>query len=136
MQANITGEEFLVNVIFQESWFNITVLTVEISSTVRALERPITKQGLPGRTVRLGKSHRAFGLERNRSGRPGEGEEFPERSPQQRNATAPVAEENLGDLTVGRETGWMPIPLATDDYLRLNGQDGIILDRACRRFPC
>ena len=24
MQANITGEEFLVNVIFQESWFNIT----------------------------------------------------------------------------------------------------------------
>ena len=54
-------------------------------------------------------------------------DEFPERSPQQRNATAPVAEENLGDLTVGRETGWMPIPLATDDYLRLNGQDGIIL---------
>jgi hypothetical protein len=34
----------------------------------------------------------------------------------------------LGDVTVGRETGWMPIPLQEGDELRLNGQEGITLD--------
>ena len=56
-----------------------------------------------------------------------EGDELPEHSPVQQNATAPSSEEGLGDLTVGRETGWMPIPMQTGDRLRLNGQDGITL---------
>ena len=38
-----------------------------------------------------------------------------------------MAEEGLGNLTVGRETGLMPIPLRKDDRLRLAGQEGITL---------
>ena len=127
MQANITGEEFLVNVIFQESWFNITGVNggnffdgAGVGATHnQTWDYQAVQSDWENRTVRL--------VWRETGPDASEGEEFPERSPQQRNATAPVAEENLGDLTVGRETGWMPIPLATDDYLRLNGQDGIIL---------
>ena len=127
MQANITGEEFLVNVIFQESWFNITGVNggnffdgAGVGATHnQTWDYQAVQSDWENRTVRL--------VWRETGPDASEGEEFPERSPQQRNATAPVAEESLGDLTVGRETGWMPIPLATDDYLRLNGQDGIIL---------
>ena len=127
MQANITGEEFLVNVIFQESWFNITGVNggnffdgAGVGATHnQTWDYQAVQSDWENRTVRL--------VWRETGPDASEGEEFPERSPQQRNATAPVAEENLGDLTVGRETGWMPIPLSTDDYLRLNGQDGIIL---------
>ena len=127
MQANITGEEFLVNVIFQESWFNITGVNggnffdgAGVGATHnQTWDYQVVQSDWENRTVRL--------VWRETGPDASEGEEFPERSPQQRNATAPVAEEGLGDLTVGRETGWMPIPLATDDYLRLNGQDGIIL---------
>ena len=127
MQANITGEEFLVNVIFQESWFNITGVNggnffdgAGVGATHnQTWDYQAVQSDWENRTVRL--------VWRETGPDASEGEEFPERSPQQRNATAPVAEEGLGDLTVGRETGWMPIPLATDDYLRLNGQDGIIL---------
>ena len=127
MQANITGEEFLVNVIFQESWFNITGVNggnffdgAGVGATHnQTWDYQAVQSDWENRTVRL--------VWRETGPDASEGEEFPERSPQQRNATAPVAEEGLGDLTVGRETGWMPIPLATDDYLRLNGQDGITL---------
>ena len=127
MQANITGEEFLVNVIFQESWFNITGVNggnffdgAGVGATHnQTWDYQAVQSDWENRTVRL--------VWRETGPDASEGEEFPERSPQQRNATAPVAEEGLGDLTVGRETGWMPIPLSTDDYLRLNGQDGIIL---------
>ena len=36
-------------------------------------------------------------------------------------------DEALGNLTVSRETGLMPIPMITGDELRLAGQEGLFL---------
>ena len=127
MQTNATGEAFLVNVIFQESWFNITGVNggnffdgAGIGATHNETwDYQVVNADWDNRTVRL--------VWRETGPDASEGEEFPERSPVQRNATAPVSEEGLGDLTVGRETGLMPIPLQSNDQLRLDGQDGLAL---------
>ncbi len=127
MQANSTGEAFLVNVIFQESWFNITGINggnffdgAGVGATHnQTWDYQTVQSDWDNRTVRL--------VWRETGPDASEGEEFPERSPQQRNATPPVAEEGLGNLTVGRETGLMPIPLVQHDRLRLAQQDGITL---------
>ena len=127
MQANATGELFLVNVIFQESWFNITGINggnffdgAGVGATHnQTWDYQAVQSDWDNRTVRL--------VWRETGPDASEGEDFPERSPIQQNATAPVAEEGLGNLTVGRETGLMPIPLMKDDRLRLSGQEGITL---------
>ena len=127
MQANVSGEEFLVNVIFQESWFNITGVNggnffdgAGVGATHnQTWDYQAVQSDWDNRTVRL--------VWRETGPDASEGEDFPENSPVQQNATAPEAEESLGDLTVGRETGWMPIPLNSDDRLRLNGQEGLTL---------
>ena len=127
MQANATGERFLVNVIFQESWFNITGINggnffdgAGVGATHnQTWDYQAVQSDWDNRTVRL--------VWRETGPDASEGEDLPERSPIQQNATAPVAEEGLGNLTVGRETGLMPIPLMKDDRLRLAGQEGIAL---------
>lgn len=127
MQANATGERFLVNVIFQESWFNITGINggnffdgAGVGATHnQTWDYQAVQSDWDNRTVRL--------VWRETGPDASEGEDLPERSPIQQNATAPVAEEGLGNLTVGRETGLMPIPLMKDDRLRLAGQEGITL---------
>lgn len=127
MQANATGDQFLVNVIFQESWFNITGMNggnffdgAGIGATHNETwDYQAVQSDWDNRTVRL--------VWRETGADASEGEEFPERSPVQQNATAPVAEASLGNLTVGRETGLMPIPLMKDDRLRLAGQEGLTL---------
>ena len=127
MQANASGQEFLVNVIFQETWFNITGVNggnffdgAGVGATHnQTWDYQAVQSDWDNRTVRL--------VWRETGPDASEGEDFPERSPLQQNATAPLAEESLGDLTVGRETGWMPIPLNTNDRLRLNGQEGLTL---------
>ncbi len=127
MQVNSSGQEHLVNVILQESWFNITGVNggnffdgAGVGATHnQTWDYQAVQSDWDNRTVRL--------VWRQTGPDASEGENFPERSPVQQNATAPVAEENLGDVTVGRETGWMPIPLNTNDRLRLNGQEGLTL---------
>ena len=127
MQANATGESFLVNVIFQESWVNITGMNggnffggAGVGATHNETwDYQAVQSDWDNRTVRL--------VWRETGPDASEGEDFPERSPQQRNATAPQAEDGLGNLTVGRETGLMPIPLVKDDRLRLADQEGITL---------
>ena len=127
MQTNATGEAFLVNVIFQESWFNITGVNggnffdgAGIGATHNETwDYQVVNADWDNRTVRL--------VWRETGPDASEGEEFPERSPIQTNATPPASEEGLGDLTVGRETGLMPIPMQSNDQLRLNGQDGLTL---------
>lgn len=127
MQANATGEQFLVNVIFQESWFNITGINggnffdgAGVGATHNETwDYQAVQSDWDNRTVRL--------VWRETGPDASEGEDFPERSPIQQDATAPVAEEGLGNLTVGRETGLMPIPLMKNDHLRLAGQEGITL---------
>lgn len=127
MQANASGNEFLVNVIFQESWFNITGVNggnffdgAGLGATHnQTWDYQSVYADWDNRTVRL--------VWRETGPDASEGETFPERSPIQQNATAPVSEEGLGDVTVGRETGLMPIPMMPNDRLRLNQQDGLSL---------
>jgi len=127
MQANATGESFLVNVIFQESWFNITGVNggnffdgAGIGATHnQTWDYQAVQSNWDNRTVRL--------VWRETGPDASEGESFPDNSPVQQDPTAPVSEEGLGDVTVGRETGFMPIPMATNDRLLLNQQDGMFL---------
>ena len=39
----------------------------------------------------------------------------------------PEVEDALGNLTVSRETGLMPIPMHPGDKIRLDGQEGLVL---------
>ena len=127
MQANATGESFLVNVIFQESWFNITGVNggnffdgAGIGATHnQTWDYQVVQSDWDNRTVRL--------VWRETGPDASEGENFPDRSPVEQAPTPPVSEEGLGDVTVGRETGLMPIPMATNDRLLLNDQDGMSL---------
>jgi len=124
-QANASGQVFPVNVIHQDSWFNITGVNggnffdgAGIGATHnQTWDYQVVHSDWDNRTVRF--------AWRETGPNPSEGDERPERSPLERNATAPIAESGLGNLTVGRETGLMPIPLQTGDVLRLNGQEGL-----------
>ena len=127
-QANATGEIFLVNVIHQDSWFNITGVNggnffdgAGVGATHNETwEYQTVNADWDNRTVRLV-------WRETTAGDQSEGDELPERSPIQSNATAPEAEDSLGDLTVGRETGLMPIPMESMDSMVLNGQEGLQL---------
>ena len=127
MQANATGESFLVNVIFQESWFNITGVNggnffdgAGIGATHnQTWDYQVVQSDWDNRTVRL--VWRETGPDAD------EGETFPDHSPVEQAPTPPVSEEGLGDVTVGRETGLMPIPMVTNDRLLLNDQEGMSL---------
>ncbi len=127
MQTNATGEAFLVNVIFQESWFNITGVNggnffdgAGVGATHNETwDYQVVNADWENRTVRL--------VWRETGPDASEGESFPEHSPVQRNATPPASEEGLGDLTVGRETGLMPIPMRPHDRFLLDGQEGLEL---------
>ena len=125
MQANATGELFLVNVIFQESWFNITGINGGNFLTALALGYAQRNMGLPSRPVGLGQPNGPPRLARNRP-------DASEERNSQNGARFSKTQRHrwpggLGNLTVGRETGLMPIPLMKDDRLRLAGQEGITL---------
>lgn len=127
LQANATEEVFMVNVIYQESWFNITGINggnffdgAGLGATHNETwDYQVVNSDWDNRTVRL--------VWRETGADASEGDERPERSPIQQNASAPQAEDGLGDLTVGRETGLMPIPMVQHDRLRLDEQDGLTL---------
>lgn len=128
MQRNATGDEFLVNVIFQESWLNITGISggnffdgAGVGATHnQTWDYQAVHSDWDNRTVRL--------VWRQTGPDASEGEEYPERSPQQRNASVPDTQEGLGNFTVGRENGLMPIPLNKDDRIRLAQQEGVVLN--------
>ena len=58
---------------------------------------------------------------------PSSGDERPERSPIEQDPTPPEVEEALGNISVGREAGFAPVPMETGDVVRLLAQDGIVL---------
>ena len=126
-QANASGDVFLVNVIHQETWFNITGMSggnLFDGATVGAnhnetWDYQVVQSDWDNRTVRM--------VWRETGAQVSEGEEFPERSPIQRNASPPESVDGLGDLTVGRETGLMPVPMVSNDRLRLADQEGLTL---------
>ena len=87
MQANSTGQEFLANVIFQESWFNITGVNGGNFFDGAGVGATTTKRGTTkrfvdwdNRTVRL--------VWRETGPDASEGEEFPDATPS--NKTPPL----------------------------------------------
>ena len=126
-QANATGEVFLVNVIHEESWFNLTGVNggnffdgAGIGANHNeSWNYQVVQSEWDNRTVRL--------VWEETGADASSGDELPERSPIERNATAPEAEEGLGDVIISRETGLMPIPMIPGDNVRLSGQEGLVL---------
>lgn len=127
MQANATQVEFEVNVIHQDTWFNITGINggnffddQGVGATHNeSWDYQVVQSDWENRTVRL------VWVESGAD--PSSGDERPENSPKQVNATQPETEEILGNITISRETGLMPIPMVPGDTLRLADQDGLAL---------
>jgi len=126
-QANATGIEFPVNVIHEESWFNLTGINggnffdgAGIGATHnQTWDYQVIYSDWENRTVRL--------VWEESGADSSSGEEFPERSPIEKQPEPPEVEEALGNLTVSRETGLMPIPMHPGDKIRLDGQEGLTL---------
>jgi len=119
-QVNATGEEFDVNVIFTESWFNLSGVgnnPFDFEAVHnRTWEYEVPQEHWDNRTVRL----RWDSME---GGEPSEGDEFPERSPIESNRTVPEAESTLGDVDITRETGIAPAELLVGDRIDLLGSE-------------
>ena len=125
-QANATGLVFLVNVIHQETWFNLTGVGGGFfggdgigASHNETWDYQVVQSDWDNRTVRI--------IWEETGADASSGDEKPARSPLQRNATQPEAQEILGDITIVRETGLMPIPMMAQDLVHLNGEDGLEL---------
>ncbi|MAR46681.1 MAG: hypothetical protein CMA41_02620 [Euryarchaeota archaeon] len=126
-QLNHTLVEHDVNVIHSESWFNVTgvgggnffggdgVGSYYNDSYIYQA----TNADWDNRTVRL--------VWTETGPDPSSGDERPERSPIERDPTPPEVEEALGNISVGREAGFAPVPMETGDVVRLLAQDGIVL---------
>ncbi len=127
VQANATGVEFPVNVIHEESWFNLTGINggnffdgAGIGATHnQTWDYQVIYSDWENRTVRF--------VWEETGADSSSGEEYPERSPIEKTAEPPEYEEALGNLTISRETGLMPIPMNPGDKIRLDGQDGLTL---------
>jgi len=127
LQANATGVEFPVNVIHEESWFNLTGVNggnffdgAGVGATHNETwNYQVIYSDWDNRTVRF--------VWEETGADSSSGEEYPERSPIEKQPEPPQVEEALGNLTVGRETGLMPIPMIPGDEIRLDGQEGLFL---------
>ena len=126
-QANATGQVFMVNVIHDESWFNLTGINGGNffdgagigASHNETWDYQVIQSDWDNRTVRL--------VWEETGADASNGDEKPARSPIQNNATQPEAQEILGDITIVRETGLMPIPMVAHDIVHLGGEDGLEL---------
>ena len=102
-QANATGIEFPVNVIHEESWFNLTGINggnffdgAGIGATHnQTWDYQVIYSNWENRTVRL--------VWEETGADASSGEEYPERSPIERTAEPPEYEEALGNLTISRD---------------------------------
>lgn len=126
-QANATGQVFLVNVIHDESWFNLTGINGGNffegegigASHNETWDYQVIQSDWENRTVRL--------VWEESGADSSSGDEKPARSPIETNATQPEAQEILGNISIVRETGLMPIPMLAHDVVHLTGEDGLEL---------
>jgi len=126
-QLNHTLVEHDVNVIHSETWFNVTGVggsnffggsgagTYYNDSYIYQA----TNADWKNRTVRL--------VWTETGPDPSSGDERPERSPIEQDPQPPEVEEALGNISVGREAGFAPVPMESGDVIRLLDQDGIVL---------
>ena len=126
-QLNHTLVEHDVNVIHSETWFNLTGVggsnffggSGAGSYYNDSYIYQATNADWDNRTVRL--------VWTETGPDPSNGDERPERSPIEQEPTPPEVEEALGNISVGREAGFAPVPMETGDVVRLLAQDGIVL---------
>ena len=126
-QRNHTLVEHDVNVIHSETWFNVTGVggsnffggSGAGSYYNDSYIYQATNADWDNRTVRL--------VWTETGPDPSSGDERPERSPIEQEPTPPEVEEALGNISVGREAGFAPVPMETGDVVRLLAQDGIVL---------
>ena len=126
-QRNHTLVEHDVNVIHSETWFNVTGVggsnffggSGAGSYYNDSYIYQATNADWDNRTVRL--------VWTETGPDPSSGDERPERSPIEQEPTPPEVEEALGNISVGREAGFAPVPMETGDVVRLLAQDGIAL---------
>ena len=126
-QLNHTLVEHDVNVIHSETWFNVTGVggsnffggSGAGSYYNDSYIYQATNADWDNRTVRL--------VWTETGPDPSNGDERPERSPIEQEPTPPEVEEALGNISVGREAGFAPVPMETGDVVRLLAQDGIVL---------
>ncbi len=119
-QENATGIAFDTNVIFTESWLNLSGIgnnpfDMEAAHN-KTWDYEVPEEHWENRTVRL----RWDSME---GGEPSEGDEFPERSPIQVDLEAPEANSTLGDVDITRETGLAPASLTIGDHVDLLGSE-------------
>ncbi len=124
--ANDTGSMIDVIIVHQEDWFNLTgaggwsANGNTIGSTHNeSWSYDAIYNYWDNRTVKS--KWRQTGPD------PSEGEELKERSPIEKDPQPPVVEGALGDVTVNRESGLMPIPAMNGDSFLLDSQEGITL---------
>ena len=125
--ANSTGDIFTVNVIHSQVWYNLTGAAGFFADDIGVGQyhnqtwdyqaKPIDWEN---RTIRY--------AWRTTGATPSEGEEYPERSPIQLEPQAPISESELGNITIGRETGFAPEFLLPGDIVRLDHGDIFSLD--------
>ena len=116
-----------MNVIHSETWFNVTGVggsnffggSGAGSYYNDSYIYQATNADWDNRTVRL--------VWTETGPDPSSGDERPERSPIEQEPTPPEVEEALGNISVGREAGFAPVPMETGDVVRLLAQDGIVL---------
>ena len=117
--ANLTGDMILVNVIYQQNWFNLTGVNGGNffggagigASHNETWDYQAVNNDWQNRTIRY--------VWKETGPDASEGEEWPERSPVVIDPLAPQANESLGNLTVGRESGLVPLPLIPGDFIDL-----------------
>ncbi len=119
-QVNATGVAFDTNVIFTETWLNLSGIgnnpfDMEAVHN-KTWDYEVPQEHWDNRTVRL----RWDSME---GGEPSEGDELPERSPIEVDLEAPEAESTLGDVDITRETGLAPAGLTVGDRVDLLGSD-------------
>jgi len=124
--ANDTGVMIDVIIVHQEDWFNLTGVGgwSANGNTIGSTHNESWSYDAiydywDNRTVKL--KWRQTGPD------PSEGEELKERSPIVQDPQPPEVEEALGDVTVSRESGLMPIPALSGDLFLLEDQEGISL---------
>jgi len=131
--GNSTGDIFTVNVIHNQVWYNITGAAGFFAEEIGVgayHNQTWDYQAMPidweNRTIRY--AWRTTGATAS------EGEEYPEHSPIQLEPAASPAESQLGNITIGRESGFAPEFLLPGDIVRLDNGDIFSLEIEATHF--
>ena len=119
---NVNGTEYPVNIILEESWFNLSaaVGTNAFQNHNKTWNYEVPNIDWENQTIY--RKWESTGLDNDR------GDEYPENSPEEIPVEPPETEDGLGEVNISRETGIVPVPLLPGDRVSLLGSDIVYLD--------